>query len=189
MDMKMRSKSGKRGQVFAIDVLFSILPVMMILGASLQYAYLGEEQMKILSADSQRQGAMQALSEHVMAEYRSSPDGQPYVTAEPDYACGGLKDAIGNAPGMPQGYEYHVRVEMPSSSEEHICLDDELWSHGGTQLLDAYYVGMESSTRLPGASGIRFMLEYDEEGRPIPGQIAGVSFTVWDADPADYAKT
>jgi hypothetical protein len=34
--MKATIRSGK-GQIFSIDVLFSLLPIMMIIGASLQY--------------------------------------------------------------------------------------------------------------------------------------------------------
>jgi hypothetical protein len=60
-------KNQRKGQVFSIDVLFSLLPVIMILGASLQYLYLAEEDLKMVVGDSERESAAQAIGDYLMA--------------------------------------------------------------------------------------------------------------------------
>ena len=172
--MKRTATSGK-GQVFSLDVLFSLLPVMMIIGASLQYLYLAEEQSTALIEGARLETLAQAMAENVAAQ-----DGK-YVRTE---NCSKLETALSSAAQdfLPDGYVYHVQaysyydygnpdVGFPPTR---LCSgsDDKLWSSGLTP--DSF-----NQVNNAASSDQRFMLEYNTSGNLMPGHIAGVSFTIW----------
>ncbi len=180
MRTNIQKNLGKRAQVFSIDVLFSLLPIMMIIGASLQYLYLSEEQMKGLSENSYLETLVQGMAENTI-----SADPQPPLR---ETNCRELSDLLRNYP-LPSGYVYHVRavsyidgIKRCHNPDDNIQGDENrLWSN----LLP---VGPRSENapeffKNTMASELRFMLESDDSGNPEPGRIAGVSFIVWEDKP------
>lgn len=167
--------SGK-GQVFSLDVLFSLLPVMMIIGAGLQYLYLAEEQSTALIEGARLETLAQAMAENVAAQ-----DGK-YVRTE---NCSELNTTLSSAAQdfLPDGYVYHVQAYSyydygnpdvgPPSTRLCNGSDDELWS---SDLESNSFI----QTNNAASSDLRFMLEYNAtSGNLTPGHIAGVSFTIW----------
>ena len=177
--MERRTGFGKRAQVFSIDVLFSLLPIMMILGASLQYLYIGEEQMKTLSEGSYLETLVQGMAENIIG----TPSPPEIMEAD----CVDLEDALDDySNSLPAGYVYHARVlsyfdGVPQCDGG----DDDIWSpalEGNPPLRSRgkYATSFYNNTA---ASEFRFMLESDSSGDPEPGHIAGISFSVWEDKP------
>ncbi len=182
-----RSAGPRAGQIFSIDILFSLLPLMLILGASLQYLYLGEEQMKATARDGELEILAQSLSDSAITAMRES--GEAYVSAAD---CDSLESALEGAAEevLPSGYVYHALVtdygdyEAGESVGGDLCTEsDDLWS---PQLED----GEPARGRFahiyynnPADSELRFVLQRDDSGEIIPGKLAGISITVWEDIP------
>jgi len=174
--MKRHDKIGRKAQVFSIDVLFSLLPIMMILGASLQYLYIGEEQMKTLSEGSYLETLVQGMAESIVS---SSPP--PEIMEE---NCDGLEGSLSDySSTLPAGYVYHARADSYfDATLQCDGNDDHLWStvlegNPPPPTRGKYAMWFYNNTA---ASELRFMLESDSSGDPQPGQISGISFSVWE---------
>ena len=173
--MNLKFNQRKKGQVFSIDVLFALLPMVMILGASLQYLYLAEEDMKVVVIDSEREMLMQAFSDAAMAEYFSlgEYDLDLYFCDDYDNKWRALYNDI----LKPVDYEYYAQVwsynldNYPPDLGERLC-NDTLGDY-------KYTLFVQNNTM---SSQERFMLEEDPSsaGDPNYGHIAGVSFAVWE---------
>ncbi len=147
---------GAKGQVFSIDAMLSLLPMMMIVGAALQYSYLAGEQSQTIAQDANLESKMQLLSGSVMAEY---------VKTGGAMTCDVLGQYLGDALDLlGDGYNYDVRT--------------------GPECILSNLNGVESATatrwRLddlqnPAASGSRMMLY----GEGLEATLAEVHFTVW----------
>ena len=151
-------RAGAKGQVFSIDAMLSLLPMMMIVGAALQYTYLAGEQAQILAQDSSLESKMQLFSGNVMAQYVAS--GGPLD-------CGKLGTYANNAGSLLKGdsplakdYLYDVRVGK-----------DQCVIPPGEQA-----VWRLDNLQNPAASGSRMMLFSEGGSEP---EIAEVHFTVW----------
>ncbi len=186
--MDMATKAGRKGQVFSIDVLFSILPVMMILGASLQYLYLAEEQMKTLSEESELDNLARGLADYVA-------NADPTPRQEDCNLVSAIEEYSNNR--LPERYVYHVMARSYydyTSDPGHdlaypnlICTgdDDKLWHDDLEQGENPELYGRYANVvyKNTASSQLRFMLEHDDAGNPIPGHIAGISFSVWEDKP------
>ena len=148
----------RKGQVFSIDVLFALLPIIMIIGASLQYLYIAEEDMKTIAIDGQRETASQALADYAMARYLSGKEN--YVIGD---ECDDLQALIEedltdyNESYFAWGYW----------NGDRLCKD--------TSDYDKTWILFSNTTA---SSQERFMLKYDVSGEFEHGKIAGVSFIV-----------
>jgi len=163
----------RKGQVFSIDVLFVMLPIMMILGASLQYLYLAEEDTKTLAINTQLETVVQDMSAFVISEMRDNND--PDIRDSAD--CPDLKTKVDLIAGrIPSNNVYYVYVDS-YFDEKRLCATatDVLWSDPGVSSGQwALQIDKESS-----ASELRFALEHDSDGKLKPGKIAGITFTTW----------
>lgn len=186
-----RTGPRSRGQVFSIDVLFSLLPIVMIIGASLQYMYLAEEDSKTLVRHSELQGAAQAMSEYTLSKFQGSwnvldPNDyyEPYVNS----TCNGIRDAIADYAAMTGDDKSYIVL-----AESNFYPLNDLRS----KLCGTFEAGTEICGNFPrcntedadiinnqvndtAASIIRFMPEFDDDGNLLEGHIASVTFTVWD---------
>jgi hypothetical protein len=152
-------KNQRKGQVFSIDVLFSLLPVIMILGASLQYLYLAEEDLKMVVGDSEREAAAQGLGDYLMAHYFK--DG---------FDCENLTGSLHNYnlvittqneyTHYATGWDY-----TNGSSGDYICSGQFL----------PHFADIKQTNNIA-SSQERFMLKE-------PGKIVGVSVTVFENIP------
>lgn len=190
MSQTEKQKRQKAGQIFSIDVLFSLLPILMILGASLQYLYLVEERSKEIAQGSSLEMHAQAISEYVMAEFKSSGNfSGPYSPFVRTDDCAYIKTSLSNAAGLlPTGYVYHARAEdyynYASNIPAPLCATDKanntLWP-AFTNLDSSFTTGKNAIEYInnTAASDTRFMVLFDSTGKMLPGQIGGVSFSVW----------
>jgi hypothetical protein len=150
-------KNQRNGQVFSIDVLFSLLPVIMILGASLQYLYLAEEDLKMVVGDSEREAAAQAMGDWMMAGYFM--DG---------FDCDDIANHLGNHNldiSQNNKYTYYATGWDYISSPPYICPDEFL-----------PFTHPTKHTNTTASAQERFMLSE-------PGKIVGVSVTVFEDIP------
>jgi hypothetical protein len=117
---------GRKGQIFSIDALFALLPIMMIMGASIQYLYLAEEESMSLAMNSRAEVTAQVMSEYVIATQRVSDEG--YIKEE---GCEDFMDALDEfTEKMPSNYIYYVRATSYTSPDigKQLCRGDKLWS-------------------------------------------------------------
>jgi hypothetical protein len=151
-------KNQRKGQVFSIDVLFSLLPVIMILGASLQYLYLAEEDLKMVVGDSEREAAAQGLGDYLMAHYLA--DG---------FDCENLADSLHNYNLVitTQNEYTHYATGWGYFDAAYIC-------EGNNEFLPITHP--TKHTNNTASSQERFMLTE-------PGKIVGVSVTVFEDIP------
>ncbi len=175
--MKARTKSRK-GQIFSIDVLFSLLPMMMIIGASLQYLYLAEEDAKIVVQNSRLDTISQGMSGFVMSNAIAS--GAPYLM--PD-TCDGLEDAVRDygTSFLPDGYSFFVKASNYYNLSDALCSGSDPWSAPAS--LSIYGKDMLDEMNNTAASDMRFTNVFKDDGTIDPGKIAGLSFIVWEDIP------
>jgi hypothetical protein len=185
--LKMKYISNNRkGQVFSIDVLFAILPIMMIMGASLQYLYLAEEQMAEVSINMKLDREAQTFSDYVVNKYYVSPF--PITKS----SCADLNDTIKDADSfLGSGNAYYVYAKS-YASDSRLCDGDDvanvLWGNcedaygccGATPTSPSCFYLLEfHEHRGTKGSQLRFVLEHDDTGGVLPGHIAGLSFVRW----------
>jgi len=182
--MTIRTNTRKSGQVFAIDVLFSILPIVMIVGASLQYMYLAEESAMSLTQHNHLENAAQAMADYVMSEFQGSWDPSnpsSYYTQYIDNAnCPNLRTAVTDYNESILGsMAYNVRVSSTYDNSE-LCRSNT----AGTEICSNYPFCQNGDSldfiNDTAASVVRFMPEFDPSGNTHQGRIAEVTFTVWE---------
>jgi hypothetical protein len=158
-------KNQRKGQVFSIDVLFSLLPVIMILGASLQYLYLAEEDLKMVVGDSEREAAAQAMGDYLMAMH---------FDAHAVFDCGRMRGDLNTynnsflkvIPGKNEYRHYATGWDYTNgSSGDYICSGQFL----------PHFADIKQTNNTASAQE-RFMLSE-------PGKIVGVSVTVFEDIP------
>jgi len=173
-----RTTLNGKGQVFSIDVLFMLLPVMMIMGASLQYLYLAEEQAQSFVLNSRLELSAQAMASYVVSDFHSS--GDPFVNTS---NCQDLKSSLRDAENLfADGEPYAARV-FSYFNNTAICksASDDLWGNCPGSCVDYYSLDLMNNTA---ASDLRFMIEYNgSTGVVSPGRIAGISFIRWEKTP------
>jgi hypothetical protein len=156
-------KSGlnqRKGQVFSIDVLFALLPIIMIIGASLQYLYIAEEDMKTLSVGSRRDLASSGMGDFLIAKYMDNPD---YVEGSD---CPELQSLV-DGYAVANDYSKYYFV-WDYNNETRLCTN--------TAGYNADWIAISNSTA---SSEERFLLEHDPgTGEIKPGEIVGVSIVV-----------
>jgi hypothetical protein len=173
--MNLRLDCRKRkGQVFSIDVLFAILPVIMIIGASLQYMYLAEEDLKSMVLDNQRGTIAQGLSDAVMAEYfKEAKSGKYHIRKNcDDFETEVLNDADDILHSDYDRYIYAWDYYNNTENDTQLCKD--------TGSYDSWFLLRTNNTL---SSQERFMLMGNSSNTILPGQIAGVSIAVWEDIP------
>jgi hypothetical protein len=173
-------KSGK-GQVFSVDVLLALLPLMMIIGSSLQYMYLAQEQSKSLVVNSGLEGAARAMSDYVVSSYYAS--GEPYINGTHCKLLGDAADEAYDRFLSAGNYAYAIRV-YDYNEKEYLCnAPDEtavspVWRCPSAKpACDSNVIYEISNTA---ASAFRLMPVYNDAETLLPGHIAGVSFAVWE---------
>ena len=171
---------GKDGQVFSLDVLFALLPILMILGASLQYLYLAEEQATSIVVTSSLEKVVQGMSEQVKVSLQA--DSHPKQDN-----CVEFADILNNYAGdyLPGDHLYFTDV-WSYGDDSYLCTDaDEAtyrtWS--SPTFLDEHGRFSLDYFNNTAASEVRFVLQHDASDAPEPGKIAGVSFTIWEDTP------
>ena len=172
--MKANSRSRK-GQIFSIDVLFSLLPMMMIIGASLQYLYLAEEDAKVVVQNSRLETIAQGMSGFVISNSLAS--GDPYLKPS---GCSEFVSTMNNYKTdlLPTGYSYFVKTTNYYNSSAGLCSGDTLWSASGA--LSSLGKDLLDEMNNTAASDLRFTNVFDSTGTIEPGKIAGLSFVVWE---------
>lgn len=151
--MKLMQNSGRKGQVFSVDVLLVLLPITLIFGASLQYLFLAEEQMASIAQTNQREMMAQGAAAYAMAKYHAE-------TRTDAFNCFDIDDYLGDVE-LPSGYDYHIQIGSDSCDSAFVDFDP----------FSKYMVNN------PTGSETRFGMAPD-----TPGEIAELSITVWDGN-------
>ncbi len=162
--------NGTQGQIFSLDVLLSLLPIMMILGSSLQYLFLSEEEMRAIDRGNELEGIVNSFSECVMAGVRAGGSLPQWGSCQ-DFAnvvddCGGKV--------LPSGYVYYVRARGLWDGSP-VCDKSRLWSIPDDKAQYALEIYNTTS-----ASEERYLLLSDGTGSVERGKIVALSFTVWE---------
>jgi hypothetical protein len=194
----LRPKGDKKAQVFSVDILFAILPIMMILGASLQYLYLAEENLKEIDVNTELDASAQILAEFTINRLYYGQSGSNVHVSETD--CEDLEQILGNYTWLGPKDAYYVYAKSFTKDPDNNSLchpplqggiipnNATLWGNcennhsadsccTGADEIECYYL----LSVLPDTTGSqqRFVLEYNDTGAPMPGHIAGVNFIRW----------
>jgi len=177
--MTITSDRRNKGQVFSIDVLFALLPIVMIVGASLQYMYLAEEDARTLAKSSELEGIAREMSDYVMSNYLASWTGvdgsyTPYLRND---TCQVLKTVVDDFADARDDFAYSV-VVRDRQINTYLCQSNL----AGQEICDHYPQCNQAAWWLvnaTSASVVRFMPAYDGDTLDR-GKIASVTFTVFD---------
>jgi hypothetical protein len=164
----------RKAQIFSLDVFFTMLPVIILLGAGLQYMHLAQEGSKNFMETNQLEMLVETFSNNVVSQIdeTNAPNGGD---------CSHFKTLLQDSEYLLKGhtdneYYYHVTVKEDTGTE--ICGSSyELWSNGLNPLFGANAPTLIRDTT---ASEIRFIIQRDANGVPIPGKIAVLTFSVWE---------
>lgn len=181
--MIKNTKSTRGGQVFSVDILFSLLPVMMIIGASLQYLYLVEEDMKSIDSEIRLNDLAERLATKYYRDSLASSD--PYILQDQSSGtsdCSEFESALSADAQNIIGSDHRYQIYIWTDSWGRICGDsDKLWSPPLIDQTGKFALDLVKNTS---SSTVRFMPVYDDPtDKIIPGEIASVTFTVWEATP------
>lgn len=162
---KGKSRSSK-GQIFSLDVLVSLVPIILLLGASLQYLFEVQEKTKFISEDYELELLARSTADFVITKYNNSLDCARYAS-DVDFL-------------LNENYEYYISAnyyqfetgsgEKPAGKRS--CGGIDMWSAG----LDADSLAHNKNTT---SSWKRFVLG-TFDGHLNPGNITEVSIAVWE---------
>jgi len=181
-NMTKISRSGK-GQIFSIDVLFSLLPIMMIIGASLQYLYLAEEDAKVIVQNSRLETISQGMSGYVMSNILASATSGDYDSFPSSSGCADFVSLLDKYESTflpsdpPLDYAFYVKAMNYHNTSATLCSGDTLWSSGSLSSWGVYILDEMNNTA---SSDLRFTNVLNSTGGIDPGKIAGLSFVVWE---------
>lgn len=164
--MKQKRTNGK-GQVFSIDVLFSLLPIIMILGASLQYVYLAEEQLINSELGYQLDSSVQLMSEYVVSQ----------INSEERVNCNDigryLNDYRNDVLGPGEGYALRM-----------VNQNEQAWTCQQSPGQSSFFQNPPEDENSPGkikamsASQVRFIANLDSPDSE-PGDLISLHFMRW----------
>jgi hypothetical protein len=166
-------ENQRKGQLFSVDILLSILPIMLIVGASLQYLYLAEEETKSIAVDSRLESNVRSLSEYVMASMGS--DEYP-IDGDCSDLAGFLRDAESKV--LDAGYLYHAEVDGYHGEMFNCDPADETWS-GSIAISESLKPHSNIHFENSMSTMERFVLKRDAVGGIEKGNITSILFSVW----------
>lgn len=162
---KEKARSS-RGQIFSLDILVSLVPIVLLLGASLQYLFEVQDKTMFVSVDYELELLGRSSADYVVTKYGHRLDCVQYNTD-----VGNLLD--------PDNYEYYISAnyynetnpsERPAGKRS--CGGIAMWSSD-------LEVDSLSNNRRTTSSWKRFVLG-TFDGHLNPGNITEVSIAVWE---------
>lgn len=161
---KMKNKRiGGKGQVFSIDVLFSLLPIVMIMGASLQYVFLAEEQMINSELGYQLDTSAQLMADYVVSK----------INSRDEASCHDISSYLDSYDSLFLGGNAGYSLRMQSQyGTDRFCRGVDLDN-------TAQGVSVISLTAMS-ASQVRFVVNHDADDKVIPGEIVSLHFMRWE---------
>ena len=164
--MQKIKRSGSKGQIFSLDVLVSLVPIILLLGASLQYLYEVQEKTRFVAEDYELELISRSAINYVVTKSENVLDCAQYASDV---------DTI-----LGDNYEYYISANYYESETspgdrpgaKRSCPGVNMWS---SRLdVDSLY-----GNRQTAASWKRFVLG-SYEGQISPGNITEVSIAVWE---------
>jgi hypothetical protein len=165
-----RIAGGRKAQVFSLDVLVSLVPILMVLGAGMQYLFNIQEDSSVFVQELDLDSMASIASDYIMSNLSHISD------------CERISEIVrlsGSERVLPDDYVYFVQVRTMDSKEPRenlVCNREEMWSD--STIPDNKWYFLISMNRNTTASYKRFMLG-NTTAHPSPGNVTEVSVAVW----------
>jgi hypothetical protein len=166
--MMKTGKSNRKAQIFSLDVLITLIPILLILGASAQYIFNTQEAFRSSQQDIELTSISRMVLNTLVAEMQSS--GERFEDV----------DVITRAEALAsnENYYYFTQFYYDGINIARSCVSDDYWSSGLDERSPQYFRNTTGSWK-------RFVLapnwEYpDASGNPqFIANITEVSLALW----------
>jgi|GEM_PF-5315708 len=126
---------GRKGQIFSLDVLITLVPIIMLIGASAQYVFSTEQEAKHLSRQYELEFIARSALNNALDEAAREKGTVNRLAPMTATICDDLNNkVIAAMDNLAPDYEYYLDVRRADSQSYpgHVCdaLGVETWSTG-----------------------------------------------------------